>query len=873
MSRLTARSTFGWMTLGAALAGSVAFTGIATANNDSAGDTLTAVNNNDWVLAERIIEIPDTETVIRTYQKLDEYGSRVAHYQVSQDGGLTWSRDRQTSYEILLRYANFDPKVTQPTVNPKLAAGPDNRLSIVQFVSVPMDKFQQDIEALGGTVHQFIGNHAYVVDMDPQSRAAVNDLSYVRWVGAFHPAYKTEDRILNEYFPIDYGMADGAEALANAGAQDNFELGPQPILGANNRDAKLNANGADELKFNIMVFERGPRMKKIVAAEIQKMGGTIDNLIDEGFLLQATINAESIADLLAMNEVAFIDLWGEAEEDMDVAREIGGGNYIENTLGMTGQGVRVEVMDGNIRGTHHDFQNPPITYHGTHSGSTSHGTSTSGIVFGDGTANNTGRGMLPDAELKSFSDYDFARVNRYNNVSEMVASRIVLQSNSWGDPRTRDYNTIASEMDDILFLNDIVICQSQSNAGNQDSRPQAWAKNMVSVGGVRHYNTISTDDDCWCSGGSIGPAKDGRIKPEFTHFYDSIFTTSDSSDTAYTSGFGGTSGATPIVAGHFGLVFQMWHEEVFPGFGGGTDVFDSKPHMSTAKALVVNSAWQYEFSGSGDHSRVKQGWGMPDLVELYTNSADMLIIDESDVLSNLESTSYNFPVVKGRAELRVTMVYADPKGTPFASQHRINDLSVKATSPSGEVFWGNNGLLTENFSSSGGVSNVIDTVENIIVERPEPGDWTIEVFADEVNEDSHLETPETDVDYALVASLTTRQAPACMDLTVDNLVAGETATFTLTKNLVRGEQVAIVWGTGGNGTTFNNFNGYCASFGFNVPSPSRVIAQGYVDQNDEFVANKKIPGNLSGMNIMFQGTKKDTCPGECMSTLFDGQIQ
>ncbi len=95
----------------------------------------------------------------------------------------------------------------------------------------------------------------------------------------------------------------------------------------------------------------------------------------------------------------------------------------------------------------------------------------------------------------------------------------------------------------------------------------------------------------------------------------------------------------------------------------------------------------------------------------------------------------------------------------------------------------------------------------------------------------------------------------------------------MSKNVVRGEQVAIVWGTGGNDTTFDNVSGYCATFGFNVPNTSRVVAQGYVNQDDEFVANKKIPGNLSGMNIMFQAAKQGTCPGECMSTVFDGQIQ
>ena len=80
-------------------------------------------------------------------------------------------------------------------------------------------------------------------------------------------------------------------------------------------------------------------------------------------------------------------------------------------------------------------------------------------------------------------------------------------------------------MDDIIWRLDIAIAQSQSNAGTQSSRPQAWAKNIISVGGVYHFNTLSTADDAWSGGASIGPAADGRIKPDVSYWYDSIFTT------------------------------------------------------------------------------------------------------------------------------------------------------------------------------------------------------------------------------------------------------------------------------------------------------------------------------------------------------------
>ncbi len=117
--------------------------------------------------------------------------------------------------------------------------------------------------------------------------------------------------------------------------------------------------------------------------------------------------------------------------------------------------------------------------------------------------------------------------------------------------------------------------------------------------------------------------------------------------------------------------------------------------------------------------------------------------------------------------------------------------------------------------------------------------------------------------------------PPCMNMTVDNLVAGQTATFTVKKNIVRGDVVSILWGTGGNDTTFINTAGYCSTFGFDVPQNPipRIVAQGFVDQNNQFVAQKQVPAGTSGMHILIQATKKGTCPDECMSDITDTIIQ
>jgi serine protease AprX len=82
--------------------------------------------------------------------------------------------------------------------------------------------------------------------------------------------------------------------------------------------------------------------------------------------------------------------------------------------------------------------------------------------------------------------------------------------------------------------------------------------------------------------------------------------------------------------------------------------------------------------------------------------------------------------------------------------HRVNDVTLKVTSPSATEYWGNVGLDSGVWSTSGGAADTLNTVENVFIQSPEAGDWTIEVIASEVNMDVHAETPEIDQDYALV---------------------------------------------------------------------------------------------------------------------------
>lgn len=627
--------------------------------------------------------------------------------------GTVANADPADASPIRLRFAEFDPHQGMPAVPGVLHADADNRLWIVQFHSSTIER-RAEVEAVGGIVRHFIPDRAYLVELDSRGVEELRARPGIRWIGPYHPAYRLDPALL--------------DSLINAPTAD-----------------------AGMVRYNVQVVERGPRMQRAVADHISVRGGEVHRLSPQGFRLEATMDAATVVSVLHRNEIAFIDRWTDVGYDMDIVRESTGANLIEQVEGFTGAGVRAEVMDGNVLAGHVDFQARPPLFHGPRSGDSDHGTSTYGICFGAGVGSPNGRGLLPDAQ-GIFADLELLD-DRYLHTGELLAEpyRAVFQSNSWGNEWTTNYTTISAELDDILLNHPIVLLQSMSNQGSQQARPQAWAKNAVSVGGVFHQNTVNRGDDLWGFGASIGPAADGRIKPDLVHYYDQIFTTA--ANGAYRQ-FCCTSAATPITAGHFGLMFEMWNAGLFGNQVDPIgDVFDHRPRMATSKAMMINSAAPYAFSGVGvDLTRTHQGWGLVDAGRLLERRGRMLVIDGSDPLVQGQVSDHTVVVLPGETEFRATLVYPDPAGLPATSRHRVNDLHLRVVSPDGTSYWGNNGLLTGNWSIPGGVPNTLDTVENVLVQEPAPGSWMVEVQAAEVVLDAELETPEFDVAYSLVVS-------------------------------------------------------------------------------------------------------------------------
>ncbi len=628
---------------------------------------------------------------------------------------------------LRLRFATFDPLAGEPALSEPLTSQGGSRLWIVQFAAAPTQAGRDAIARAGGTIHAYLPDNAYVARMDAAAAARVTGDRAVRWVGRYHAAYRLD-----------------------------------PALQAALHDGSL-----QPARYNMVVVDKR-NDKPALAAHIRAIGGVVDDEHPGGLLFTATLTPAQLVAAAHLDEVLWIDAWSAPELDMDNARVQGGGNYVEAQAGYTGAGVKAHIYEG-IEAAHQDFTGGATNVRSGGAADT-HGHCTAGIVFGNGTSNPIVRGMAPDAG-KFYTNYSSVSGSRWQVVSDLVNIHGVSHTTaSWGGGRVLTYTSISADTDDIIFDHDIAWTQSQSNAGNQQSRPEAWAKNVFSIGGVAHGNNSNPLDDSWQAGnGSTGPAADGRIKPDLCAYYDGIGTSDRTGSAGYSSGnwyasFGGTSGATPIVAGHNVLAIQMFTDDsATPGFGpfgnalrnpnapAASFVHENRPHFTTLKALQIASARQYAFTAaSTDNRREHVGWGFPNLQTMWDMRGKTVVVDETSLITQGLTHQYSVQVGAGEPAFRAVLCYNEPPAAPSASPTLINNLSLRVTSPNNTIYWGNVGLTQGNWSLAGGAADAINPLECVFVQNPQAGSWTVEVIATLVVADNHVETPTVDADYALV---------------------------------------------------------------------------------------------------------------------------
>ena len=645
----------------------------------------------------------------------------VAKAAMSRDGGRSWSNLFQPDDRLHFVLAQYDPSSNELHLPAPMGVPAQNRLFLVQFQTQVLEQYQDLLRQQGVEILHYLPENALVVRGDRAQVEALRKQGCVRWVGDLQNGFKL-DATLREF---------------------------------------ATSSATEPMQCNLVLSSKKDRER--LAGQVKDLGGEVTDLCDGSVMIQAKLTPAQLLAVMDLDTVTWADPTTEIGYDMDNARIQGGGNYVETLGGFTGNGVRAEITEA-FQETHPDFTNfaGRVVVRGTNTTAT-HGHCTAGIVGGNGTNNAAARGMLPNATIIEgyYTSSGAIYSQATGSTNPALPWRSMLATASWGSTPTTQYTSISQSMDDALFDADFTRFNSQSNQGSQNSRPEAWAKNIISGGGVSHGNNSSPADDVWTSA-SYGPASDGRQKPDICAYYDNVLTSDRTSTSGYntasgvagnyTATFGGTSAATPICAGHMGIVQEMFTDGLFgnplPMPATPANRFDNKPHMTTGKALLCGTARPYPLS---QVARRVQGWGFPDLARLYDNRNKIVVVDEYEALQMGQSRTYLVWVAPGAPEFRATMCYADPAALASAAIHRINSVDLKVTRLSdGAFWWGNNGLATSDQTPSGGAPNDRDTIEGVLLNSPQAGMYEVRVTATSIVQDGKVETPAMDIDFALV---------------------------------------------------------------------------------------------------------------------------
>lgn len=546
----------------------------------------------------------------------------------------------------------------------KLEVVPEgNTLYVVQFDGPITEDNKAALTKLGVEVGDYIPDFAFIVDSKGVDVSKVEALEDVSSVKAYLPLYKMDPAL--------------------------FEKGASELVKATIHDVKGNVK------------------------EVQAKG--LEGLIQYSY----------------QNDVAFITQAPEFKLMNSEGAKIIGVNTSQANYGLTGSGQTVAVADtgldtGRNDSSMHEAFRGKITglYAWGRTGNSSdphgHGTHVAGSVLGNGSME---KGMAPGASLvfQSIMDSSGGLGGLPSNLNTLFSQAYNagarIHTNSWGASVNGAYTTSSQQVDQYVWNNDMTVLFAAGNDGpnSRTIGSPGTAKNAITVGATENYRpsfgSYADNPNQVASFSSRGPTSDGRVKPDVSApgtfilsarsslASDSSFWATYNSKYAY---MGGTSMATPIVAGSVALLREHYMENR-----------NVTPKPSLLKASLIAGATNVGASFND------QGWGRVAL----DKSLNVGYVNESQALSTGQTVRYSF-TADGSDPLRISLVWTDYPGNPSATYSLVNDLDLVVTSPSGQTYIGNDFSYPYNNNWDG-----VNNVENVFINTSESGTYTIEIQA------------------------------------------------------------------------------------------------------------------------------------------------
>jgi hypothetical protein len=123
--------------------------------------------------------------------------------------------------------------------------------------------------------------------------------------------------------------------------------------------------------------------------------------------------------------------------------------------------------------------------------------------------------------------------------------------------------------------------------------------------------------------------------------------------------------------------------------------------------------------------------------------------------------------------LKVTLVWTEPPGAANAANPVVNNLNLTVIAPDGTTFLGN--VFAAGQSTTGGTADALNNVEQVLINAPAVGNWTIRVGAPAVN----VGQPSQGFAVAATARMSAPQIQVPGSLSMTGLCVGSNSIQTL----------------------------------------------------------------------------------------------
>jgi hypothetical protein len=212
------------------------------------------------------------------------------------------------------------------------------------------------------------------------------------------------------------------------------------------------------------------------------------------------------------------------------------------------------------------------------------------------------------------------------------------------------------------------------------------------------------------------------------------------------------------------------------------------------KATLVNSAVDLldeNNDGVNDNAlpipNSYEGWGRVNLAAATDGSRQF--VDEGAGLSSGGSQTFTYDVAAG-TPFKVTLAWSDYRGTTSATKMLVNDLDLEVSGPGGVLYKGN--VFGRGWSVTGGLRDNTNNLENVFVQSPAAGTWTVTVRA--------FNVPQGPQPFALVTAGQLSTAPP-VTISIGDVSVAEgnsgtaNAVFTVSLSGVASVPVAVDFAT------------------------------------------------------------------------------